>query len=503
MNSSKHIAFAAFVAAHLAFAQAAPLAIGTDALTNAWVEAGISAYKCRIAFKNFGKDIADANAEAAAKRTQLDTTARVYLKSQMEKAQAEGDLDRVLVFKSALESARGGAITGDDEAVVKLRESYDRQLALADKTLLDAGLAAARAFAASLDEQKKESTKRGDLDDAQKIAAFQRKVGEWTKAVQGQATPAEVQRPPAPPRPPPRPQPQPRQTVREVKPVEPKTKIVTIDARSDKGTSIGKASYCVVDLSAGVDASSYPVTYLAEPPSHGFNVDEYKTTKLVLKRIEAGSYKMGGSINVTLTKPFFIGLFEVTQKQWSLVTGDNPSRFSGDKRPVEKVSYNAIRGLSEGANWPASSAVDSSSFLGMLRARTGLNFDLPTEAQWEYACRAGTTTIYSYGNSADGNYMWYDDNSSSQTHEVGTKKPNPWGLYDMHGNVWEWCRDWYADNPSGGSNPQGFSSGSSRVLRGGSKYRDASYCTSSNRGDNSPSRKDRDDFGFRLAMTIN
>ena len=150
--------------------------------------------------------------------------------------------------------------------------------------------------------------------------------------------------------------------------------------------------YCVIDLSAGSSAASYPVTYLLEPPNGGFNVSEYKTTKLVLKCIEAGSFKMGGSYDVTLTKPFYCGLFEVTQRQWELVTGSNPcsstSYGNGNSYPVHYVSYNMIRGSSAGAGWPSSSAVDASSFLGKLRARTDLDFDLPTEAQWEYACRA-------------------------------------------------------------------------------------------------------------------
>ena len=259
------------------------------------------------------------------------------------------------------------------------------------------------------------------------------------------------------------------------------------------------ALYCVIDLSAGANASSYPVTYLAEPPSGGFNVNAYKTTKLVLRRIEAGTFKMGGSYNVTLTKSFFCGLFEVTQKQYKLVTGSNPSNFSGDKLPVEKVTYNAIRGTSNGAKWPSSSAVDSTSFMGKLRARTGLDFDLPTEAQWEYACRAGTTKTYSYGNSESGIYMWYRFNSDS-THEVGTKNPNPWGLYDMHGNVLEWCLDWYG-NLSGGTNPNGSSSGSYRVLRGGSWFQDSDNCTSSYRGRDEPSSV-CDFFGFRLVRTL-
>ena len=167
------------------------------------------------------------------------------------------------------------------------------------------------------------------------------------------------------------------------------------------------------------------------------------------------------------------------------------------------VSYNAIRGSSDGAQWPASNAVDSDSFLGKLRARTELDFDLPTEAQWEYACRAGTTTTYSYGNSADGNYMWYRDNSSSQTHEVGTKQPNPWGLYDMHGNVKEWCIDWYASSLGGGTDPKGSSSGSKRVFRGGTEGSIASYCTSSFRlsGDGDPSNE-INTAGFRLVRTL-
>ena len=270
------------------------------------------------------------------------------------------------------------------------------------------------------------------------------------------------------------------------------------------------ATYCVIDLSAGADATSYPVTYLAEPPSGGFNVDAYKTTKLVLRRLEAGTFIMGEDQNdeshrVTLTKPFFCGLFEVTQKQYSLVTGSNPSNFSGDKLPVENVRYTNIRGNSDGLKWPLSSAVDSSSFMGKLRARTGLDFDLPTEAQWEYACRAGTTTAYSYGNSADGNYMWYGGNSSKMTHPVGTKSANPWGLYDMHGNVCEWCLDKvgtlvYGTDPKGpSSSPLSYQS--YRVECGGSYANEADRCASSFSypTDSSDYLKS---LGFRIVRTL-
>ncbi len=270
--------------------------------------------------------------------------------------------------------------------------------------------------------------------------------------------------------------------------------------RSARATTMHLA-YLVIDLAGGANASSYPVTYLAEPPEGGFNTDEYKTTKLALRRLEPGPVP---THDATLTKPFYVGLYEVTQKQWELVMGTRPSYFSNDSdfamRPVEQVSYDMIRGSSLGAQWPASNAVDSDSFLGALRARTGLDFDLPTEAQWEYACRAGTTTTYGYGDSANGDYMWYGDNSSRQTHAVGEKLPNAWGLYDMHGNVWEWCLDWDGSSLSG-NDPVGSSSGSYRVLRGGGWYSYADYCSSSYRFNDYPSYS-YDNDGFRLVRTL-
>ena len=266
------------------------------------------------------------------------------------------------------------------------------------------------------------------------------------------------------------------------------------------------ALYMVVDLSSGSSSSKYPVSYLDAVPSGGWG-NTYKTTKLVLRRCEAGSFKMGegGAYNVTLSKPFFIGVFEMTQKQYELVTGSNPcsstSYGKGNSNPVHLVSYDMIRGSSNGAKWPSSSAVDSSSFMGKLRARTGLSLDLPTEAQWEYACRAGKTTTFSYGNSANGNYMWYCDNTGNvPSHAVGTKSPNAWGLYDMHGNVQEFCLNWYGGLASG-TDPKGPSSGSYRVVRGGSWNSNALGCTAYFRSEHAPYTTYYI-TGFRIALTL-
>ena len=180
--------------------------------------------------------------------------------------------------------------------------------------------------------------------------------------------------------------------------------------------------------------------------------------------IHPGSFTMGsdkGDDNekpvhrVTLTKAFYIGKFEVTQEQWQAVMGENPSQFKGAKNPVEEVSWE-----------------DCQNFLAELNKKSpsGMTFALPTEAQWEYACRAGSSTDYSFGDEERrlGEYAWFLDNSDDRTHPVGEKKPNAWGLYDMHGNVCEWCADWYAASyePGDATDPTGPASGEAAVLRG-------------------------------------
>ena len=299
-------------------------------------------------------------------------------------------------------------------------------------------------------------------------------------------------------------------------------------ARTQRTTDLvrsGKA-YCVIDLSSGADAETYPATYLDRAPKGGFNAPEYKTTKLVLKRVDAGSFIMGDKQNdetrrVTLTKPFYMGLFEVTQKQWDLVMGEHPSKVKGEEDPVCNVCYDMIRGSHEGSEWPTSNAVDAGSFLGRLRAKAGLDFDLPTEAQWEYTCRAGTKTRFSHGDNEDSAYYADDQRGALEGRqrrrkgwlEVGTRKPNPWGFYDMHGNVWEWCLDkweqptasargvWSRGARSRGTIQPAPPIKSYRVLRGGSYDNEAGRCTSFSRGYNDPSGSDLDYcHGFRLSI---
>ena len=179
--------------------------------------------------------------------------------------------------------------------------------------------------------------------------------------------------------------------------------------------------------------------------------------------IPAGEFMMGDADNgpthkVTLTQPFSLGTYEVTQEQYEKVMGTNPSYFKGPQNPVEKVSWDdAVEFCRKLSELPA-------------EKQAGYVYRLPTEAEWEYACRAGTTTEYSFGDSESelGAYAWYGQNSGRTTHPVGQKKPNAWGLYDMHGNVHEHCQDWYGDHPSGSvTDPTGSASGNTRVLRGG------------------------------------
>lgn len=206
---------------------------------------------------------------------------------------------------------------------------------------------------------------------------------------------------------------------------------------------------------------------------------------------------------VVLTKGFWAGVFEVTRKQWLNVMANNPDTpsytNSSNTLPMEMVSWEDLRGAT--ANWPTSSTVESSTFLGILQAKTGLPFDLPTEAEWEYTCRAATITLWSFGSATAGDYEW-DDSNSGAPREVGAKLPNPWGLYDMHGNVWELCRDWYLSpypTSSEQVDPSGSTSGSFRVFRGGRFNGSPNLSRSANRAFQPPNFRNGY-LGFRLFM---
>ena len=206
--------------------------------------------------------------------------------------------------------------------------------------------------------------------------------------------------------------------------------------------------------------------------------------------IPAGTFTMGDEYahKVTLTQSFHLGQHEVTQEQYEKVMGATPSNFKGPQNPVEKVSWD--------------DAVEFCRKLSELPEEKsgGYVYRLPTEAEWEYACRAGTTTKDSFGDSDSelGEYAWFDDNSGDTTHPVGGKKPNPWGLYDMHGNVLEWCQDWYGGYGSdSATDPTGPESGSNRVRRGGGWINNSGYCRSANRGRSTPDYRDNY-LGFRV-----
>jgi len=221
-----------------------------------------------------------------------------------------------------------------------------------------------------------------------------------------------------------------------------------------------------------------------------------KGMKLEMVLIPAGKFKMGspesekGRSNdekqheVTITKPFYMGKYEVTQEQWESVMANNPSETKGSKLPVTEVSWENCQ-----------------EFIVKLNTKTDGGYRFPTEAEWEYACRAGTTTVYSFGDKITPKDANYEDSLKGQPIAVGDYKPNAFGLYDMHGNVWEWCEDYYAAYPEGFlTDPMGAVKDERRVLRGGSFPGDESYARSSIRFV-SPGSYQFDHAGFRLART--
>jgi formylglycine-generating enzyme required for sulfatase activity len=229
-----------------------------------------------------------------------------------------------------------------------------------------------------------------------------------------------------------------------------------------------------------------------------------ENVKLTIKKIPAGSFVMGapgevkdsrrneGPIHdVKISKPFYIGIYEVTQGQWEAVMGTNPSKFNGKpNHPVEKISWNNIQ-----------------EFLEKMNSMGIGTFRLPTEAEWEYACRAGSKTRFYWGDDPGyiniNDYAWYEGNSEGKTHVVGEKKPNEWGLYDMSGNVHEWCQDWYEKYSNAKlADPKGPNQRKHIVYRGGAWNELPSYCRSTNRCYIQPGIKGLyPNLGFRLVRS--
>ena len=290
--------------------------------------------------------------------------------------------------------------------------------------------------------------------------------------------------------------------------------------------------YMIVDLKSGV------VSYMAEEPNEGWT-STYKTEKMVLRRVPPQTFYMGSNASelgresdeyrhqVVLSQTYYIGMFEVTQRQYQNIMGVNPSGNKGDERPVENVSYNMIRGSELGAKWPVSKDVDEDCFMGKIRAKTGIKFDLPSEAQWECACRAGTTAAlydgknltdktkcanvaalarYKFNHNGDPCDGVPDGKGGYSTYhtKVGCYVPNNWQLYDTYGNVYEWCTDWYKDNLGAVAvtDPSGPTTGSTRVMRGGGWFSPAWKCRSAWRNQTLPPDYVGADVGFRVCVTI-
>jgi len=238
--------------------------------------------------------------------------------------------------------------------------------------------------------------------------------------------------------------------------------------------------YCAVDISGGTEEQAYPIRYYADAASVPGGVTNrcYKTYLLLLRRIgptDGNGFPMGSPSGqahadpvtyrphtIVHTRPYYIGVYELTEEQYMHLVGTTTGYTTYPSEnvnlwatlPVERVSYQSLRGTNDGLRWPDSREPDATSILGILRAKTGLAFDLPTEAQWEYACRGGSTDMF-YLDHSETRFgkdwrnvllaiaRFSDDGRSGATRPVGSYEPNAWGLYDMIGNVWEYCRDWW------------------------------------------------------------
>ena len=242
--------------------------------------------------------------------------------------------------------------------------------------------------------------------------------------------------------------------------------------------------YCVIDISNGPKANRYSVTYMAEEPKGGWTQND-KTKRIVLRKVKAGNDPLG---RYSISKDYYVAIFETTQKQWELVMGKNPVETKADKLPVTMVSYADVCG--------------NDGFAKVLSAKTTIGvFDLPTEAQWEYASRAGVVTRYSIGDSEMDldKTCWYQKNSGGRQMEVGLKQPNAWGLYDMQGNVWERCKDF--GSSMRGADPVGNVSGAQSANCGGQTRDLARSCWHGSRAGTNLANA-WNDRGFRIVLNL-
>ena len=256
--------------------------------------------------------------------------------------------------------------------------------------------------------------------------------------------------------------------------------------------AVASSSSNTLGYSSASSSMSSGSNTISIPVKNGISIEMVK--------VEAGTFMMGATSEmkgpydnekplhqVTLTNDYYMGMYEVPQALWEAVMGSNPSEYKGDNLPVEMVSWN-----------------DCQEFISKLNSLTGRKFRLPTEAEWEYAAHGGKKSRgYQYsGNSNISDVAWYDGNSGSKPHPVGTKQANELGIYDMSGNVYEWCSDWYGSYSSSSQmNPTGADSGSGCVLRGGSWYDFAWGCRLSYRGSITPFYRGND-LGLRLALSV-
>ena len=483
----------------------------------------------------YEKDLASLAEE---RQTGMRNLSEVYanaLEVLLDQAKRDGDVDLQQAVKDEVERVSKGDLTANGDVTLKhdalkaARDKYETGMRLRDRGVARKIDDLTKTCDRSLEQLSGALARDGKQEEVTNVRVARttlnsRRVVTWARRLLSErATASSTSVVPVPP---------PAVPVTSVSaPAVPPPAVQA--AAANKG-----APFLVIDLSAGEEAKKYPVSYLSAVPAGGWD-KTHKTDRLVLRRIEPGTFIMGSPASelghrederqrqVTLTRAYYIGIFEVTQRQWELVMGNNPSWFKKEAamRPVEQISYCMVRGSLAGMNWPSDNAVDETSFVGRLRSRTGLaGFDLPTEAQWEYACRAETETAINNGKNLTScdeclnvqevavyrrsrdlsEELVGPEQGGSAT--VGSRLPNRWGLYDMHGNVLEWCLDCFGPYSDSAVDPVGAKSGSTRVLRGGPWWyydpKCAANCRSARRYDKNPRDGGKQyGWGFRVGMT--